>query len=31
MLVALAKMTKAEREEDGLFGVYLWEKKHGKE
>jgi len=27
MLVELAKMSKAEREENTLFGVYLWEKK----
>ena len=26
MLVGLAKMSKAEREEDTWFGVYLWEK-----
>jgi hypothetical protein len=30
MLVELAKMSKAEREEHTWFGVYLWEKKHRK-
>lgn len=25
MLINLGKMTKAEREEDTLFGLYLWE------
>jgi hypothetical protein len=30
MLVKLAKMSKAGREEHPLFGVYLWEKKHRK-
>jgi len=27
LLVALARMSKVEREEDTLFGLYLWEKK----
>jgi len=30
MLVELGKMTNEEREEDTLFGLYLWEKKHRK-
>ena len=29
MLVELAKMSKAEREEHTWFGLYLWEKKRG--
>jgi hypothetical protein len=29
MLVGLARMSKAEREEDTSFGLYLWEKKRG--
>lgn len=28
MLVELGRMSKAEREEHTLFGVYLWEKKN---
>jgi len=28
MLVELGRMSKAEREEHTLFGLYLWEKKH---
>lgn len=28
MLVELGKMSKAEREENTWFGVYVWEKKH---
>ena len=28
VLVELAKMSEAEREEHTLFGVYLWEKKN---
>jgi hypothetical protein len=31
MLVKLAKMSKAEREEDTLFGLCLWETRNGKE
>jgi len=30
MLVELAKMSRAEREENTLFGVYLWEKRKEK-
>jgi len=30
MLVELGRMSKAEREEHTWFGLYLWEKKHGK-
>jgi hypothetical protein len=30
MLVELAKMNEAEREEDTLFGVYLWERRKAK-
>jgi len=30
MLVELGKMSKAEREENTLFGLYLWEKKRSK-
>ena len=30
MLVELGRMSKAEREEHALFGVYLWEKKRSK-
>ena len=30
MLVELGRMSKAEREEDTWFGLYLWEKKHSK-
>jgi hypothetical protein len=30
MLVELAKMSEAEREEHAWFGVYLWEKKRRK-
>lgn len=28
MMVELEKMSKGEREEDTMFGVYLWERKH---
>ena len=30
MLVELGRMSKAEREEDTWFGVYLWEKTNSK-
>ena len=30
MLVRLGRMSRAEREQDTLFGVYLWEKKRSK-
>jgi hypothetical protein len=30
ILVKLGRMSRVEREEDTLFGLYLWEKKHGK-
>ena len=30
MLVELARMSKAEREDDTLVGLYLWETKHFK-